>query len=363
MSGMVLRSLCHMGWQDFSWLLCRFSLPRNKHRLPTSLIVLTLPRHCQIPTLESGLWHFPSGLAVVHPGSLWGPSACQVVSKPSFKKLAAKKSHWSTSFPSTVGGPGKFLCRHFWVGIFFPSLYKTAASAQIQEMKKISPVWAGEGDITKSFSKEKSELQQKLSVFLQITSLELPQIKALPKPSCCYQTKFPSQFGVSLQYSFSSVFHSFWFCPKTTYLAHFLLYPWGNLARRSSSKRLYHMNQQRWGPKWVGKHKDHIEMVPVESFSHPCAPISTSVASRQRVQTQLWSPGVCIHILVTRLAQVTPLGKPERFFLPFPLLLRPAEGPPRATLEEENGRTWGRSPWGRSCVTRQLWNICRGLAK
>lgn len=112
--------------------------------------------------------------------------------------------------------------------------------------------------------------------------------------------------------------------PWKTYLAHFLLgldvYPWGNLARRSSSKRLYHMKQQRWWPKRVGKHKHHIEMVPVESFSNPCALILTSVASRQRVQTQLWGPGDCTHILVTRLPQITASGKTERFFLPFPLL-------------------------------------------
>lgn len=182
---------------------------------------------------------------VVHPGSLGGPSACQVVSKPSFKKLAAKKSHWRTSLSIHSGRTWEVPLQAHLGWHFFPSLYKTAAPAQIQEMKKISPVCAGEGDITKSFSEEKSELHQKLSVFLQITSLELPQIKALPKPSCWYQTKFPSQFGMSLQYSFSSVFHSFWFCPWTTYLALFLLYPWGNLARRSSSKRLCHMNQQR----------------------------------------------------------------------------------------------------------------------
>lgn len=135
---------------------------------------------------------------------------------------------------------------------FFP-LYKTAAPAQIQEREEISSVCAGEGDITKSFTKAKSELQQKPCVFHQITSLELPQIKALPKPSCSYQTKFPSQFGICLQYSFSSVFHRFWFCPWKTYLSHFLLglgvYPWGNLARRSSRQRLYHVEQQRWWPK------------------------------------------------------------------------------------------------------------------
>lgn len=43
-----------------------------------------------------------------------------------------------------------------------------------------------------------------------------------------------------------------------------------------------------------------------------CALISTFVAS------QLWGPGICTHILVTRLAQVTALGKTERFFPAIP---------------------------------------------
>lgn len=69
-----------------------------------------------------------------------------------------------------------------------------------------------------------------------------------------------------------------------------------------------------------GKTQRPHKKKPVESLSHPWVLISTSVASRQCVQTQLWGPGVCTHILVTRLAQATALGKTESFFLPFPLL-------------------------------------------
>lgn len=62
--------------------------------------------------------------------------------------------------PSKEGGPGKLLCKHLPPHqlAFFPSLYKTEAHGQIKQMEEISPVCAGEEDITKSFasSKEKS---------------------------------------------------------------------------------------------------------------------------------------------------------------------------------------------------------------
>lgn len=278
------------------------------------------------------------------------------MSKPSFKNLAAKKSHWSRSLSICSGcnwedpqqAPTMLGLAFFSFSLQNSSFCPNPSTHQREE---ISSVCAGEGDINKSFTKAKSELQQKLCVFLQpqinfVFSLsELPQIKALPKPSCCYQTKFPSQSGMSLQYSFSTAFHSFSFCPWKTYLAFFLLglgvYPWGNSARRLSSKRHYHMKQQRWWPEQVGKHKDHIKMVPVESFSHPCALILTSVASRQRVQTQLWGPGVCTHILTPGWHKQQLLEKLRGFsHHSHSCMLRPAEGPSSAALE---GPTWARS--------------------
>lgn len=95
------------------------------------------------------------------------------------------------------------------------------------------------------------------------------------------------------------------------------------------------MKQQRWWPKRVEKHKDHIQVAPVESFSHPCAVISNNtMAPRQRVQTQLWEPHGCTYISLTKLPEVTPFGKVENHHSHC-CILRPAEGPPGAALQEE----------------------------
>ena len=95
------------------------------------------------------------------------------------------------------------------------------------------------------------------------------------------------------------------------------------------------MKQQRWWPKRVEKHKDHIQVAPVESFSRPCAGISNNtMASRQHVLTHLWEPRGYTYILVTKLPEVTPLGKAENHHSHC-CILRPAEGPPGAALEEE----------------------------
>ena len=95
------------------------------------------------------------------------------------------------------------------------------------------------------------------------------------------------------------------------------------------------MKQQRLWPKWVEKHKEHIYMAPVESFSCPCVVfLSNAVASKQHVQTQLWEPCDYTYILMTKLPEFTPLGKAENHDFHC-CVLRPAEGPAGAALEVE----------------------------
>lgn len=119
MSEMVLRCLCQMGWQDFSWLLCQFSFPRNKCRPPTSLIVLAFLWHCQIPAPGSGPWHPPSGLDVVLPrcsSSFPAKTLCMPgCEQPQLLAPWSQEGsleHSGCPLPSKGGGPGKLLCKH-----------------------------------------------------------------------------------------------------------------------------------------------------------------------------------------------------------------------------------------------------------
>lgn len=99
-----------MGWQDFSWLLCQLSFPRNKRRLPTSLFLhlssTSESQHrgqgCDIPPLVWML-NVQEPCEDPLPARLWANSASRT--------LQPKRATGAHPFPSTVGGPGKFLCK------------------------------------------------------------------------------------------------------------------------------------------------------------------------------------------------------------------------------------------------------------
>lgn len=198
-------------------------------------------------------------------------------------------------------------------------------------MEEISPVCAGEDCITRSLasSKEKSALPQTLNVVLQIRYLEMNSCHE--KRLCLSQagviTKFLFHFGMSLHYSFSSVFYSFEVCRWgwLTWLP--CCWAWECIPEETEPDENH---QARNFITWNSRDGDPSEWKNIKT-AYKCGAIQPSLCSdfKQRYGLQTMcsdsalEPHGSTYISVINLPGVTTLGKAENHHFHC-CMLRPA---------------------------------------